>query len=810
MQRTSYSVAAHCRRPFAKLRFFPGAANRGSSRFNRVREFSALMTGRMEAFLSKRMIEVGYSAPRFDARSKVTGEEKFAIDHSREGALWAGARRAGLAHGLIGSIDTSRAAALPGVYAVLTRKDVPGTNRQGIIHKDQPVLAGSRVRHAGDPVALVLAEDRDVLEKALGLIEVDLEPLESVFDPEAALRPGAVLVQESGNLLHRAVIKVGDAPGAFGDCDVVIEDSFEVAGQEHAFLETQSGLAWQEEGGRITMIVSTQAPFRDRFEIGHALGLDPQAIRVVSPCLGGGFGGKDGATVQCLLALAALRAGGRPVRMVWGREESFTAGYKRHPVRMWYKVGAMRDGTLHSIHCRLIYDTGPYAHLGVEVMALGMEHGCGPYRVPNSLVEGSCVYTNNPISGAMRGFGVCQATFGIESMMDLLASKLGMSRLDIRLKNALRRGDRNGSGVTMVHSTGIVPCLETVGGHKLWKESAKWKSEAGPHKKRGVGLAAVWNAMGYGRGLPDSAIARVELTREGKIRIYSSVSEMGQGNSSGFVQIAGQVLTQDDSHLEIIQPDTDLAHPSGSASAGRTTYTFGNALIAACEEMKEKLLHRASLLLMLDQVSGLALLPGRVKHLPSGREVPFELLGRIFPETDRSAVKQFVMPVAQDDVESAKEFKLGFPHLLFSYGAHLAYVEVDELTGRIEVKDYLAVTEGGRVINPAGFEQQVHGAVAQGLGYGLMEEVLTDRGKILNPNFTNYIIPTSMDIPDITSVCVETEEPSGPFGMKGIGEVGINAPLPAIAGGVEDALGLRIRRSPLTAAKVLAAMGASQ
>ena len=760
----------------------------------------------MEAPLSERMIEVGYPSPRYDARTKVTGEEKFAIDYNREGMLWAGAKRAGIAHGTILRIDASKAVALPGVYAVLTRGDVPGTNRQGIVLKDQPVLAGTRVRHCGDPVALVLAEDRGVLERALKLVSVDFAPLEGVFDPEEALRPDAPLVHESGNLLHKAVIKVGDAPSAFERCDFVVEDSFEVSAQDHAFLEPQNGLAWQEPDGRITMIVSTQAPFRDRFEIAHALGFGVDAIRVVSPCLGGGFGGKDGATVQCLLALAASRAGGRPVRMSWGREESFTAGYKRHPVRMWYRIGATGDGALQAVDCRLVYDTGPYAHLGVEVMALGMEHACGAYRVPNTRVEGRCVYTNNPVSGAMRGFGVCQATFGIEAMMDLLASKLGMSRLDIRLKNALKRGDKNGAGVTLVHSTGIVPCLETLGRHRLWKESADWKSKAGAFKKRGIGIAAVSNAIGYGRGLPDSAIARVELTTDGKIRVYSGVSDMGQGNANGFHQIAGQILGQDDSHLEIIQPDTALSHPSGSSSAGRTTYTFGNALVRACEEMKEKLLHRATLLLMLDEISGLALLPGRVKHLPSGREVPFTLLGRMFPETDRSTVKQFVMPVAQDDVESAKEFKLGFPHALFSYGAHLACVEVDELTGKIDVIEYLAVTEGGRVMNPACFDQQVHGAVAQGMGYGLMEEVLTDRGKILNPNFTNYIIPTAMDVPDIESVCVETVEPTGPFGMKGIGEVGTNGPLPAIAAAVEDAVGLRLRSSPLTAASVLCAL----
>ncbi len=285
---------------------------------------------------------------------------------------------------------------------------------------------------------------------------------------------------------------------------------------------------------------------------------------------------------------------------------------------------------------------------------------------------------------------------------------------------------------------------------------------------------------------------------------------MGQGNSSAFVQIAGEILRQDASRMELIQPDTDLTHPSGSSSAGRTTYTYGNALILACEELKAKLLHRTALMLMIDDARGLTLLPGKVRHLPSGREVPLDLLGRTFPETDRIAVNHFVMPVAQDNVDTGKEFKIGFPHVFFSYAAHLAYVEVDELTGKIDVKGYLAVTEGGRIVNPCGFEQQVHGAVAQGIGYGLMEEILLDEGRILNPNFTNYILPTSMDIPEIATVSVETVESTGPFGMKGIGEVGTNAPLPAIAGAVEDAVGRRLSRSPLTAERVLCEMNAHQ
>jgi len=757
--------------------------------------------------LRREIPEVGHSVPRFDAQAKVTGVEKYAIDHYPDHLLWAGVKRAGIPHGRIRSIDTSAAEALPGVVAVLTAKHVPGTNRQGIVHKDQPVLADEQVRHRGDPVALVLAEDREVLKEAVRLIQVDLEPLPAVFDPEEALQPEAPQIHEGGNLLLRANIRSGKGMDALEECDVVVEGEFQVPFQEHAFLETENGVAWQEADGRITLIVSTQAPFRDRFEIGHALGLDPASIRVISPYLGGGFGGKDGATVQCLLALAALHAKGRPVKMWWEREESFLAGYKRHAARMVYRLGATADGTLQALHCRLYYDTGAYAHLGGEVMELGMEHAAGPYRVPHTLIEGWCVYTNNPIGGAMRGFGVCQAAFAVERMMDRLAAKLDLDPLELRLKNGLKRGDKNGAGVTMVHSTGMVPCLETLRRHPLWTEREAWKRAGGLFKRRGVGLAAVCNAMGYGRGLPDSAIARVELTQEGKIRVYNGVSDMGQGNAAAFMQMAGEILCQEASRLELIQPDTDRTHPSGSSSAGRTTYTYGNALIQACHELKQKLLHRSALLLMLDEERGLVLLPGCVRHLPTGREVTLEVLGRLFPESDRVCISQFVMPVAQDGLDTGKEFFIGFPHVFFSYAAHLACVEVDELTGKSDVKHYLAVTEGGRVINPQCFEQQVEGAVAQGLGYALSEQLLLRDGEVLNPNFTTYLLPTSMDLPDIAVLAVETIEPTGPFGMKGIGEVGVNASLPAVANAVRDAFGHGPSRSPLTAEHLLALLG---
>ncbi|MHB8769995.1 MAG: xanthine dehydrogenase family protein molybdopterin-binding subunit [Syntrophales bacterium] len=770
------------------------------------------MDGKEKDVMTGEIPEIGRPFPRTDAAAKVIGAERYAADYYGSDLLWAGVRRAGIPHGRILGVDTAAAKDLSGVVAVLTGRDVPGTNRQGIVHKDQPVLCTDKVRHCGDAVALVIAEDRRTLAEALGRIRVDIAPLPGVFGIDDALAPGAPLVHEEhkgGNVLLAAEIRKGDAAGALAACAVVIEETFAVPMVAHAFLETENGVARLDPDGRIVMTVSTQTPFRDRWEVGHALGLPMERIRVIGPYLGGGFGGKDGATVQCFLALAALHAGGRPVKMVWSREESFLAGYKRHAARLWYRLGAGADGILRALHCRLYYDTGAYAHLGGEVMALGMEHAAGPYRIPHTLTEGWCVYTNNPIAGAMRGFGVAQVSFACERMMDLLAKKLGRDPLELRLQNALRQGDRNGAGVALTQPTGIASCIETAASHPLWCERREWITQAGPFKKRGVGAAAVFNAMGYGRGLPDSALAKIELTQAGRLRLYSGVSDMGQGNTTAFLQIAGQILRQEDSTFEIVLPDTDRTLPSGSASASRTTYTYGNALIKACEELRRRIVGRAALMLLVDTLEALELLPGRVRHPGTGREVPIAALAATMTEPERICISQFLMPVVKEVPDTGKAFFIGFPHLLFSYAAHVARVEVDELTGQVTVDSYLAVTEAGRVLNPQGVEQQVQGAVAQGIGYALCEEVRLAEGRILTPDLATYVIPGATDLPEILSLAVETAEPTGPYGMKGVGEVGIDGPLPAIANAVADACGIAITRAPLTAERVLEALPGS-
>ncbi len=756
-----------------------------------------------------RPLVIGKSEVRSDALAKASGREPFAADLYPQNLVWAGAARAGVPHGRLLAVDISVALAVPGVLKVLTAKDVPGPNRHGIIHKDIPVLANDIINYSGDAVALVLADSREALKRAIALVSCAIEPLPTLFDPEAALAEGAPRLHpdKEGNLLMAAEIRKGDVATAFAECDAVVEGEFATPVQAHVFLETENGTAQLMGDGSISMTVSTQSPFRDRLEVGYALNIPFDRIRIASPSLGGGFGGKDGATVQCLLALAALHSGGRPVKIQWDREENLTAGYRRHACRLRYRLGAHADGTLHALECELIYDTGAYAHLGGEVMELGMEHAGGPYRIPNVLIQGKCVFTNNPVAGAMRAFGVCQATFAIESMMDLLAAKLGMDPLELRLANALKRGDVNCAGVRLTTSTGVAGCLDILRDHRWWRERHEWKMQAPPGTSRGVGLAAVWNASGYGGGVRDAAIAKVELAPDGGIIVHSAVTDMGQGNSAAFAQMAGHILGQDAASVTLRQPDSASAYPSGSSSAGRTTYTYGNALIRACEELKARLINRAGLLLFIDNDRDLQLAPGKVVHQPSGREVPFSRLTGFMPHEDRVCISQFVAPVCEYVPDTAKGFFIGFPHVVFAYGAHLCRIEADLATGAIRVADYLAATDGGRVINPAMFDQQVHGGVAQGLGYALTEDLVTHEGKVVSKDLSTYLVPGAMDLPEIVSLPYRhSEEETGPFGMKGIGEVALNGPLPAVANAVADACGVRLCHAPLTPVRVLEAL----
>ncbi len=749
------------------------------------------------------------SPTRADALAKATGRERYSADMTPPGCLFAGVKRAGIPSGLINEVDVRSARAVPGVVAVLTRSDVPASNRQGIVHKDQPVLCGRLVRHCGDPVALVVAESREALNAALSLVRADIEPQAGVFDPLSALAPGAPLVhpgREDGNLLSRGLMEKGDALSVLDTCDEVISGRFETPMQEHAFLEPPNGLARMAPSGVLDMTVSTQAPFRDRFEIAHALGLDAGRIRVRAPYLGGGFGGKDGATVQCLLALAAVRVPGRWIKMDWSREETFLAGYKRHAAIVEVRLGADANGALRALNCIMHFDAGAYAHLSTEIMALGMEHAGGPYRIPNARIEGLCAYTNNPVGGAFRGFGVLQASFAMERSMDCLAARLGRDPGEVRRQNALGPGETNAVGVPTEHGTDVAACLDAAMAHPIWTQRKAWIRQAPPFARRGVGIAAMQNAMGYGRGLPDHAAAKIELTRQGTFRIYNSVPDMGQGNVPAFVSLAAMALSQPETAFSCVQPDTAVCPPAGSSSASRTTYTFGNALLGACRAMSEKLKARTALLLLCDEPQRLELVHGAVTDPATGRSVPLAALGGFLSRDDRICVDQFIMPVVQNPPETGREFRFGFPHRFYAYGACVCGVEVDELTGRVRLRECLMTAACGRVLSLTGVEQQLQGAAAQGAGLALFEDLAVENGHIRAGNLSTYLIPTALDLPDIACLALDDDEPSGPMGLKGMGELGIHGPGPAMAQALENATGLVATRLPITPEEVLAAL----
>ena len=754
--------------------------------------------------------QIGQPFLRQDAFTKVSGQERFAVDYYGKDLVWAGVKRAGIPHARLLEVRVEAAENLPGVLAVLTHREVPGLNRQGVVRKDQPVLVDDKARYGGDAVALVLAEDKSILQKALDLIVAEWEELPGVFEIDQALREDAPLIHEDHpgrNILLQGEIVTGRGEAGLDECACRVEAAFRFTYQEHAYLETEAGTACLKDDGLLEMVVSTQTPFRDRMEVAEALGIDPEKIRIITPYCGGAFGGKDGLTVQSLLALAALRLPGRMIKMCWDREESFLASSKRHPVQMVYRLGADNDGTFQTLDVRLYYDTGPYDHLGGAVMALGLEHAGGPYRIPNVRLNSWAVYTNNPLSGAFRGFGVPQVIGAMEQVVDMMAAKTDLTPLEIRRRNALKPGDKNALGIIQSDSTGILECLQTIEMHPLWLQRNQWLSTAPRFKRRGIGVAAAMHGMGYGPIIPDWGRAKIELTLDGTFRVYAGVVDMGQGNASTYLQMVGALLNQNPASLELVLPDTGRTLPSGSSSASRTTYTFGNALIMAVQVLKDQLLQQAARLLNIERLDALQLVPGKIVYQPTGQAVSLSEAARSLDEAVRIGIAEFQAPVSSEQPIQDPALRLhGIPHLIFSYGANVAYVEADELTGLVEVKQYLSVTDCGRVINPQAYEQQMHGGIAQGLGYALYEDFKVHQGKVQTPNLATYLLPTALDIPDMEILTVEHPEPSGPFGLKGAGEISIDGPLAAAANGLAEALGKRIFTSPLTAEEVLKAL----
>ncbi len=738
---------------------------------------------------------IGKSIPRIDAEIKVTGHHVYPSDYYEPGTLLLGLVRSEIPHGLIKSIHLKDALEVEGVETIFTAKDIDGTNRYGVVHKDQEVLVEKKVRYIGDPICLVAARDKRSLEEAISKIKVEYEPLPSVFDPFEALKPDAPKIHEKGNLLQHTHIEKGDVKKGEQEADIIVEGTYEVPFIDHTPMETEAGFA-KMEGDKVIIWAGTQTPFRDRGELALALGLPEEKIRVIAPFFGGGFGRKDGLTIQPYLALAALKLK-KPVKMFLSREESVQGSYHRHKAIMKYRTGAKKDGTLTFVRAELYFDTGAYASFGGEVMSLGVEHYAGPYFVPNGMVDGYAVYTNNIIGGAMRGFGVPQVTFAFESQMDRVAEKLGMDPWEIRYKNAIKRGDTTGVGNTLIYSTGIRESLKLVKESSLWKNKDQLLKTDSPFKKRGIGIACSYQGGGLGVGIPDFAEAKIELLPDGRYRVYGGISDMGQGNISTYVQIAAEELSAPIEQFEYTFPDTDRTLDSGPSSASRTTYIYSKALIGAIRILKDNILKKAKELLGREDVT----LLGDKVYSPE-KSVSLSEVWKVLEENERIVTSYVDMPLSKD----RRDIGYGLPHIVYAFSTHLALVEVDTLTGELRVIRYVSATDVGKILNKKVLEGQVEGGVAQGIGAALTEEVVLKEGKVLNSNFTTYNIPGSRDLPDIETLFVGTYEPTHPYGMKGAGEINVDAPPAAIGNAIFNACGIRITSTPFTPVKILKAL----
>ncbi|MEN6410134.1 MAG: xanthine dehydrogenase family protein molybdopterin-binding subunit [Anaerolineaceae bacterium] len=737
---------------------------------------------------------------RKDAYEKVTGAARYTTDIAAD-AWWAVAVRAPYHHARILEIDPARALTLPGVKRVITAADIPGNRCTGDLMPDQPVLAWEEVRHWGEPVALVIAVDRDAACRAAEQVSVRYEPLPAVFDPVEALKPDAPLVHPNGNLLSHYVIHEGDAEDALSQSDVVLEETFSVQRISPAYLETENSLAlWQEED-TLLIWASTQKPYADRDAVADVLGLPVDRVQVCLGVVGGGFGGKEDPTLPVLTGLAAWCTK-HNVRMVNTRSESFWAHPKRHPAQMRYRVGARKDGTLTAVHATIWMDTGAYASLGPAVGGLLTEVSAGPYRVPNAHLETYVVYTHSPKSGAVRGFGTPQVHFAMESIMDMLAQRLKLDPLEVRRRNLIRPGDALPSRVVMNNSAEALPeCLRRA----EQAEQCLRSIPAGAGKRSGVGMALAMQSMGYGAKIPDDSTNRLEWLPDGRVRVCLGASDLGQGLAAASESLVARALDLPDDAVVAALPDTHVGADGGATCASRMTYLVGNSLLLASDGLKTQLMAQASLVLHLPPEQ-LSYRRGQV-ILPDGRAVSAaEIASRAADEGEPLAAQAtFSFPYPEET--TPQHLPPGLAHMLYCFGAQVIRVEVDEETGQVAVTDVVAVHDVGKAIHPTGVQGQIEGGTAMGIGYALYEDMpLKENGEWVD-TFAEYLLPTAADMPpQIEETILEIPEASGPYGAKGVGEIVTVPQAPAIANAVFDAVGVRVHSLPIRPETVLNAM----
>ena len=710
---------------------------------------------------------VGASAPRPDGRLKVRGAFAYASDLEDEGMVWGATLRSPYPSARLVALDTARALALPGVVAVLTHEDVPGAPTYGMKVADQPVLARDEVRYEGEPVALVAADHPETARRALKLIDVVYEETDPVTDPEAALR--------AGRLVRHVRIRHGDPEAARAEAEVVVAGEYEVGMQDQAFLGPEAGLARPSEDGGVEAYVSTQWLHDDQRQMASCLGLPLEKVRLTLSGVGGAFGGREDVSVQIHAAMLALRTG-RPVKMAYGREESFYGHVHRHPARMRLEHGASADGRIVFVRARLLFDGGAYTSTSQVVIANGSYFAAGAYEVPHVAIDGYAVSTNNPPCGAMRGFGAVQSCYAVESSLDKLARALRMDPAELRVRNAMRTGTVLPTGQAV---DGPAPAAELVRrlrerplppppapGDVFAVPGGLGNTSHGEGIRRGVGYAIGVKAIGFSGGVDDRSTARVRLSLsagEPVAQIRTAAAECGQGIVTVQEQIARTELGVD--RVVVLPADTS-AGDAGSSSASRITWMSGGAVKGACEAVRARLRAERG--------------EGPLRELLEAGPVEAEFVyghRRTFPVDD--------------------ERGQGEAHIAFAFAAHRAVVDVDVELGLVKVVELATAQDVGKAMNPLAVEGQIEGGSAQGLGLALMEELRLEEGRLRNPSFTDYLIPTIADMPSVPIDLLELPHPDSPYGLNGVGEPPTLSSTPAIANALRDATGLELARVPV-------------
>ncbi|MGB9722589.1 MAG: molybdopterin cofactor-binding domain-containing protein [Chloroflexia bacterium] len=747
---------------------------------------------------------IGRSLPRPDVRAKVTGRARYAADLRFEGLLYAAVLRSAHPHARILRLDVERARTMPGVVAVLTADDIPGRRTHGVLRPDWPVLVGvgEKVRYIGDALAVVVAETPAQAEEARAAVAVEYEVLPGVFSPEAALAEGAPQVHEGGNLLKHIRVRKGDVAAGLAQAEVIVEETFRTPTVEHAFLEPEAAVAVPElapgqEG--VTVYVGSQIPFADREQVAASLSLPLERVRVVQTAVGGAFGGKEDISVQIHAALAAWKTG-RPVKLVLSREESIRVHPKRHATTIHLRVGATREGRLTAVQAEIYGDAGAYASLSEAVMTRTATHAAGPYIVPNVAVDCYAAYTNNPPSGAMRGFGVPQATFAIETALDMLAEKVGLHPLELRRRNALRPGATTATGQLLRESVGLLETIDRV------EEAVRSLGEevllpSGPDRRRAWGFACCMKNVGLGGGVPDSAGATVLVTEEGRLSVRIGAAEVGQGVVSIAAQIAAEVLGVPLERVDMVVGDTLLTPDGGATTASRQTFVTGNAVQLAAEEVRAILAGAASEALDCPP-DRLAFVEGTIVS-PEGRRLTLAEAARLAREEGRPAqsTRIYTPPPTTPLGEP------GDDHFAYGFATQAALVEVDLRSGSVRVLKVVAAHDVGRAINPQAVIGQLEGGVVMGMGYALSEELVLEEGQVRNADLRRYRLPRAPLIPEVIPILVEAHHSEGPFGAKGVGEITSIPTAPAITSAIYAAAGVRITRIPATPERVLEALG---